>query len=307
MNLTIKQLRAFVTVADAQSFSLAASRLSLTAGAVSLLVRDLESELGFSLFDRTTRRVALSKAGRDYLPAAQQVLRQVQAAVISAQDVKNRATGVVRVAAPLVVASAMLPAAMAAFRRLHPGVQVRPVDCTVEDLAVIVERDHAELAVGPDRPTGDAVQRLTLYESPWVLWCAPTHPLARRRRVTWATLKDEALIAAGRDYELRMGEVTAQAPQAHDIVPTYVVDNITTALGMAAAGLGVSLAPMYVGVMARSFGLMMKRVESPQIVREMSLYLPRQRSLAPAASALVDFLRGHLLTHRLSERQRRAD
>lgn len=305
MNLTIKQLRAFVTVADAQSFSLAANRLNLTAGAVSLLVRDLEQELGFTLFDRTTRRVALSKSGRDYLPAAQQVLRQVQAAVIAAHDVKNRATGVVRVAAPLIVASAILPPAMAEYRRLHPGVLVRPVDCTVEELADMIDEDRADIAVGPDRPTGDTVQRLALYSSPWVLWCAPEHPLARRRRVTWATLKDESVIAAGRDYELRMAEVTAQAPHAQGVVPSYVVDNITTALGIAAAGLGVTLSPMYVGIMAKEFGLVMKRVDEPQIEREMSLYVPGQRSMTPAAAALVDFLRSHLMAHRLPDRRRR--
>ncbi|HSV46177.1 MAG TPA: LysR family transcriptional regulator [Ramlibacter sp.] len=173
MNFTIKQLRAFAMVADLQSFSLAARRINLTPGAVSLLIRDLEIEVGFSLFDRTTRRVALSKAGREYLPAAQQVLRQVQAAAMAANDVKNQATGIVRVAAPLIVAHSMLPSAIAAYRQTHPDVLVRPVDCTVEDLVHIVEEDHADLAIGPDRPTSDLVDRIALYDSRWVLWCSP--------------------------------------------------------------------------------------------------------------------------------------
>ena len=113
MNPSIRHLRAFVTVADLQSVSLAAQRINITASAVSLLVRDLEKEVGFALFDRTTRSVLLSKAGRDLLPAAQQALRQVQAFMITANDIQNRATGSVRVAAPMIVAHAMLPPAMA--------------------------------------------------------------------------------------------------------------------------------------------------------------------------------------------------
>ena len=64
MNFTIKQLRAFLAVADAGSFNLAAKRLNLTSGAVSLVIKELEQEVGFPLFDRTTRHVALSTAIR---------------------------------------------------------------------------------------------------------------------------------------------------------------------------------------------------------------------------------------------------
>lgn len=304
MNLTIKQLRAFVTVADLQSFSLAAQRLNLTPGAISLLVRDLESELGFSVFDRTTRRVALSKAGREYLPSAQQVLRQVQAAVMSANDVKNRATGVVRVAAPLIVAHSMLPPAIAAYRRMHPDVMVRHVDCTVELLAHIVEQDHADLSVGPDRPTNDQVTRIALYQSPWVLWCTQSHALARRKKLTWAMLKNESVIAAGRDYESRMAEALQQTPEADRFVPSYVVENITTALGLAACELGVTFSPMYVGIVARDLGLVMKRVEEPEIMREMSMYLPRARSLTPSVAAFAEFLQTYLSKQQLTPRSR---
>jgi DNA-binding transcriptional LysR family regulator len=304
MNFTIKQLRAFASVADLQSFSLAAQRMNLTPGAVSLLIRDLEIEVGFSLFDRTTRRVALSKAGREYLPAVQQVLRQVQAAVTSANDVKNRATGIVRVAAPLIVAHSMLPSAIAAYRQSHPDVVVRPVDCTVEDLVRIVEEDHADLAIGPDRPTSDLVDRIALYDSPWVLWCSPDHALARRRRITWPMLKSEAVIAAGGDYESRIAEALQQTREEDRFIPAYVVDNITTSLGIAAVGLGVTLSPMYVSIVARDLGLVMKRVEAPEIVREFSMFLPR-RAMTPAATAFAEFLKEYLVSHQEGGRGRR--
>lgn len=293
MNLTIKQLRAFVAVAETQSFSDAARRLHLTPGAVSLLVRDLETELGFPVFDRTTRRVALSRAGRDYLPAAEKVLLQVQAAIVHAHDVKNRATGLVRVAAPLILASVVLPRLIAQYRVTHPGVQVRPVDCTVEHLARSVEEDQADLAIGPGRATGAAVRRQALFPSPWVLWCHADHPLARQTVVAWTQLANEAVIAAGSDYPQRLADAPFGGPDAapvDDIVPTYVVDNITTALGMTVAGLGVTLSPAYVELLARDMGLVMRPLGPPPLAREVCLYVPGQRALSPAAAALADFL-----------------
>ncbi|MGN6651991.1 LysR family transcriptional regulator [Trinickia sp.] len=114
--LSLRQLEAFVTVADHHSFSAAGDRLGLTAQAVSQLVAELETTLGFRLFDRTTRRVSLSAAGRDYLPSAQTVLRHAQAAEKAADDVRNRAAGLVRIGAPLVLASTALPEAMPSAR-----------------------------------------------------------------------------------------------------------------------------------------------------------------------------------------------
>ena len=299
MNITIKHLRAFASVADVQSFHLAAQRLNVTAGAISLLVRDLERMVGFALFDRTTRRVALSKAGRDFLPAAQLALRHVQAAEMAAHDVRNRATGVVRVAAPLIVAHAMLPAAMAAYRKCHPRVLVRPTDCTVENLVHFVEDDRADLAIGPDRPTGEQVGRISLYESPWVLWCSPGHPLAKRKTLTWSNLKGQSVVAAGRDYETCVAEATQRRSDADRFVPTYVVDNITTALGIASSGLGVTLSPMYVGLVALPMGLVMKHVEGPEIVRDFCIYRSRVRTETPAVSAFAEFLQAYLSEHRL--------
>ena len=95
------QIEAFVTVAELRSFGAAGERLGLTPQAVSQLIAELESVLGFRLFDRTTRRVELSSAGRDYLGSAGSVFRQAQAADAVAADVRNRAAGVVRVGAPL--------------------------------------------------------------------------------------------------------------------------------------------------------------------------------------------------------------
>jgi DNA-binding transcriptional LysR family regulator len=287
---TLRQLEAFVTVADLHSFSSSGERLGLTSQAVSQLVAELESVLGFRLFDRTTRRVSLSSAGRDFLASAETVLHHVQATESAADDVRNRAAGVVRVGAPLVLASTALPAAIKAYLKERPKVVVRIRDTPVDALVDRVGAGDVDLAIGPDREVGSDVSREALFDSPWVLWCAPEHALASRRRIGWADLRNVPLVAAGRDHERSVAQMHINAPEGARITPVDVVDNISTALGIAAQGLAATLAPAYVGVLARTFGLVMRRVVEPETVRKVCLYRPVGRNLSPVSEGFAEHL-----------------
>jgi DNA-binding transcriptional LysR family regulator len=287
---SLRQLEAFVTVADLHSFSAAGERLGLTAQAISQLIAELEGTLGFRLFDRTTRRVNLSAAGRDYLASAQTVMRHVQAAETAADDVRNRAAGLVRVGAPLVLASSALPAASQDYNKQRPKVVVRIRDIPVDRLVDSVASGDVDISIGPDRATGADVAAQPLFESPWVLWCSPLHPLATRRRIRWADLRDQPLVAAGRDHELSVAQMQLTTPADQRVIPIDVVDNISTALGIAAQGRVATLAPAYVVVLASAFGLVMRRVVAPETVRKVCLYRPLARSLSPAAEGFAAHL-----------------
>ena len=268
---TIRQIEAFVAVAEARGISAAAGRLGLTAQAVSQLVAELEGHLGFRVFDRTTRSVTLTTAGRDYLNAAETVLRHVQAAESVAADVRNRASGIVRVGAPRVLAATALPSAVLAHRATRPKVSVR-------------------IAIGPDRAVGDDVLRVPLFDSPWVLWCSPAHPLAARTSLVWRDLHGHALVSAGRDHERSVAQMMLTQPEDSRVMPVEIVDNVTTALGAAAQGLAATLAPAYVSAIAASMGLVMRRVREPETIRKVCLYRRANRPLSPAAEGVAEHL-----------------
>ncbi|HSV47189.1 MAG TPA: LysR substrate-binding domain-containing protein, partial [Ramlibacter sp.] len=288
--ITVRQFEAFVAVADLRSFAAASERLGLTSSAVSQLVAELESTIGFRVFDRSTRRVNLSSAGRDFLASAETVLRHVQLAETAAADVRHRATGVVRIGAPMVLAGSVLPMAIKAFQQERPRVVVRIRDTSVDTLVDSVASGDIDLALGPDRPHGDGVRREPIFDSPWVLWCSPSHPLARRKVLRWDELHEVPLVAAGRDHERSVGRMHLNAPESERVRPVDVVDHISTALGLAAAGLSVTLAPAYVGVLASKLGLVMRRVVEPEAIRQVSIYQPTARSIPPAAEAFAEFL-----------------
>ncbi|WP_028213844.1 LysR family transcriptional regulator [Paraburkholderia mimosarum] len=293
---TPKQLAAFLTVADVRNFARAGERLNLSPSAVSLLIAELEAGVGFRLFDRTTRSVALAPAGREFVVHARTVLRNIELAQAAADDIRNRAAGIVRIAAPLVIATTMLPVAMKTYGQSHPKVVIRIRDTAVDDLVDMVANADVDLAIGPDQVVGDDVTRMSLFKSPWVLWCAPEHDFAKRARITWGDLRKQPLVAAGRDYERNVSLMHTGAADDERIAPRDVVDNITTALGIAAAGVALTLAPAYVGLLARPLGLVMRRIVEPEVMREVCLYHSSIRAVSPAAEGfrqhLVDSLKG---------------
>jgi len=292
---TLRQLDAFCQVAETLSFRVAGERLGLTPSAVSQLVQELEVGTGFRLFERSTRRVALSAAGQEFLPSAESVLKHLRLAERAAADVRDRSAGLVRVAAPMVLASVVLPNAIKAHLAERPDVVARIRDTAVERLVAAVAAGDVDLAIGPDRASGEDVARVPLFDSPWVIWCAPDHPLARRRHLRWRDLHGHALVAAGRDHERSVAQMRAGLPDDERITPVDVVDNISTALGIAAAGLAATLSPGYVSSWARRLGLVSRRLRDPDTARAVCLYRPTRRTISPAAEGfalhLVDWIR----------------
>src|SRR5438105_7234507 len=124
MNLSTRQLRAFVALAEERSFTRAAALMHLSQPAFSALVRSLEESLEQRLFDRTTRHVELSTEGRAFEPAARRILAEVEGALTSARDYAARRRGRVAIALLPSLAAGWLPALLAQFRAAHPGIEL---------------------------------------------------------------------------------------------------------------------------------------------------------------------------------------
>lgn len=288
-----RQLDAFIAVAELANFSLSAKRLHLSPSAISALISELELSLGFGLFERTTRKVSLTAEGREFLPSALAVQRQLSRATLAAVDIRDKTSDVVRIAAPMAIAAFILPTLIARHRATTPKTVVRIIDTGVEWLSDRVQIGEADLAMGPDRFAPADVKRTDVFATSWVIWCLPDHELAQRQAVRWADLAGTDVYAAGRDHEHSIRPLLPADSDAAKIQPVQVVDNVSTALGVAAAGLGVTFSPDYVAPLARSLGLVQRKLTEPSITRWMSLYEPLDRKLSPAVRAFRDYLADH--------------
>ncbi|MBT2300908.1 LysR family transcriptional regulator [Variovorax paradoxus] len=292
MNLTLRQLRAFDAVADTGSFTAAAARLHLTQSALSVLVRELEREMCVQLFDRHTRRVLLSEAGREFQPSVQRLLADLAGAVAGVTELRDQKKGVLRLAAPQLMACTLMPRVIAAYSARYPDIDVRLADTLPEHLLAGVLSGEAELAVGQDVAVDPAViERRTLFRDRHWLICPSDHVFAHRRQVRWSELGPYTFIAPTRDFRQRvLPELDAEARELMLRATTQEVSYMTTALGMVASGLGLTVCPTYSASLVKAHGLQMVKLDRPDFHREVCVYAASRRSLSPAAAGFVEML-----------------
>jgi DNA-binding transcriptional LysR family regulator len=290
VNVSFRQLRAFTTIARLGSFVEAARALNVTPAALSILVRALEDTLGFKVFDRTTRRVAMSDAGQQYLQYAEQILVDLRRADLFAQDVQNRKTGVVRIATTAVVTWTLLPHAFAAFQKLWPDIRIEPIDGATDQIMNAVESGLADLAINFKVPVGEALEATPLFASRAHVVCTSRHRFARRKSVPWAELNGEPVIFIGRGSEIR---IQSELPATVHLSSRYEVSNTSTALALVASGAGVAVCSGYVRPMTQIHNLKIIPLAEPTIDRPFMLYRNRTRAMAPAVAEHRAFLLKH--------------
>jgi DNA-binding transcriptional LysR family regulator len=290
MNLTLKQLRAFTAVADAGSFTDAAKRLYLTQSGLSLMVKELETELGVRVFDRSTRKIKLSVAGADFYPLAAKVLEDLDSAVKSTLQLQDKQRGNVRIACTPLYASSLLPRALVEYRVRYPAIQVRLLDSLNEEALLRVASGEADFAVAPQRDTAPDLQEEPLFKDRFEIVCPTGHPLAARARVTWQQVLEHPFVSLTRDYTRRLQADLAAHSLALRVQPAHEVSYLTTALGMVNCGLGVTALPSSALPMISPLGLVTVAVDEPVVYRQVSFFTRRGQSLSPAAASFHDFL-----------------
>lgn len=291
MNVTLRQLEAFVAVAEAGNFSRAAEQLHVAQSAVSVLVRELERKLDIRLFDRTTRRVELTDAGIEFRATAQKLIADLDHAVQHTRDLVERKRGRIIVAAPPLLAAALLPEAISAFRRLYPGVSVSLIDARTDEIVSKVKSGQADIGVGTFSRQEEGLSRTKLTKDTLMLFCEGSNAMASVTTPRWRDLKGLALITLTRDSGIRAlvesGYETANLTLDR---PAFEVSQIATALALVEAGLGVTILPTYALVSCKHRNILAHPLSHPSISREIVAITRSGRSLPPAGTDFIQLL-----------------
>lgn len=290
MNVSLRQLRALVALARTGSFTQAAASLHVTQSAMSNLIKELERNMGLRLVDRNTRGLELTSAGRDFVPLVERILQDLDGVLGSIDDLKALRRGVVRVAAPQLLACTLLPDVIAAWRAEHPGVQVRLADCDVEGVLSRVAAGEADFGIGPERPSGSEVNSQLLFDLPFVVVFQPGHAFDALKRIRWIDLIEHPFIALQGQFTERLSIDLHAALHGQALHPTNEVAFMTTALSMVGAGLGVTACLPYAGSLVRAFGLRMELLHAPVLRRKVLVYERAASTLSPAAQGFKEFL-----------------
>ncbi|MGP4905320.1 LysR substrate-binding domain-containing protein [Psychrobacter faecalis] len=302
MNISIRQLSAFISVADNGSFTRASEQMHLTQSAVSGLIKELESSLGIVLFDRTTRQLSLSVVGHHLLPQARRILNEMQLFENEASSLTSLAKGQVRLAVSQFAASSM-PAVIAQFAKAYPDISVSLLDCSAENVLEHIQNIEVDLGVGTERgfkEPDDDISADLLYQLPFCVVMPDNHALAQKSEVIWQDLVDTPLITLQGPF---IEQVTAELDEeiaSHIQQARYKVNFMSTALEMTRQGFGITLCLPYMPEVidwVSANGLQMRPLAQPVKMRRFFIYQRSSRALSPASIAFKQFLQTYFASH----------
>ncbi|HWU59201.1 MAG TPA: LysR family transcriptional regulator [Microbacteriaceae bacterium] len=244
--MELRQLEHFLAVAEERHFTRAADVLRISQSGLSASIRALETELGTTLFTRSTRRVELTQAGAALMEESIRTLASASAARDAVAAIRDVLSGTLTVGTEECLGVVNLPEQLARFRENHPGVSIRlgfaGTAQLLEDLAA-GRIDLALLAVCSPTPQG--VRLAPLSTEPFVVLCSPRHRLAAERSVRIADLAAETFVGFQDDWAARVLANRAFAAEGLDHSVELEVNDVHTLLDLVGYDLGVAVVPAH--------------------------------------------------------------
>ena len=285
MNLTQRQLQLFTTTAATLNLSRAAERLHLSQPAFTRALQALEGQLGVRLFERSTRRMALTADGRRFLPAAQRLLDDLRHAVADLQGQGTGLSGRVAVALGSAVGGCVMPTALSAYGRAHPAVRVQLLDDNSQGITARVAQGEVDFGIGSVVGAAAGLVTQALLQAPLGLLAHPAHhrlPL----RPSLARAQALPLIKEAEDTSIMQVLRTQGSPWAVAMEQGVEVSSLSLQLSLVQAGLGVAVLSALGASHPQAGGLSFVPF-SPRVWRQLFLLHRRDRPLRPAALALA--------------------
>lgn len=296
--MTLKQIRAFLAVAQSLSFAVAGERLHLSQSALSLTIKALEEGLGGRLFSRNTRNVALTPEGESLLPLARRLVADWDNAEDEMRQRFTLQRGRVTLAAMPSFAGNLLPPILKTFRARFPNVNVTVNDVINEQVLEMVRDRHVELGVAFEPMQGSSLAFTPLYLDRFVAVVPLDSPLAQLGEIGWQALLEQPFITLQRPSTVRvMLEEHLQA-RGMKLPVEFESHQLATVGRMVASGLGVSAVPALCVGQMHELGARCITLSDPVIERAIGVLTKPGHELSAAAQALFDTLRDQDLTVR---------
>lgn len=285
-----RRLRAFVTVARERSFTAAALNLHLSQSAVSQQIAGLERELGATLLSRAGRRVTLTAAGDALLERAEPLLAELDSARRAVASAQGRIAGRLRIAASLTIAGYVLPSALAALRRDHPGVRFELHVRNTEDVVRLLVAGEVDLGLVEGNVDDDRVVLEPLFEDELAVILPPGHRLAQLDEIEPDDLLREPFVLREPGSGTRQIAEAALAAHGHrtDLRIVAEVSGIDAQKAIVEAGLGLSIVSMLTIRRELALGTLVARpVTGVRMRRRLAAARLRAAPELPAGRALV--------------------
>ncbi len=286
MNVTLRKLRAFLAVARRGSFSRAAEDIGVSQSALSLSVRQLETELGVKLFDRTTRLVTLTAAGQTLLATGSRLIDEIDVTLQELRDIGEQRRGRVMMACVPSVARGLMPRCLEYCAEIWPNVSLSINDIADSEVIRRVSLGEMEFGLASGDIHGAELDIHSLMQDPFRLVCRRDDPWAKKESIAWAQLSSRRLLmlnnTSGSQWVI--GTTIRQIGIAVDVF--LELAQPSTIHAMVEANLGVAVLPELAAPRSSDPVLATLRLTKPEVTRTIILFRRKDRSLSPAAAAV---------------------
>jgi LysR family transcriptional regulator, low CO2-responsive transcriptional regulator len=290
-NLTLRQFRAVRAVARHRKIATAAKELGLTASAVTLQIKDVEKELGVSLFDRTGDGVLPTFAGLAMVEAARGIELRMEELRDDLDAIKGLRKGVLSLGV-VSTAKYFAPRMMAAFMNVYPGIEMKLTVGNRQDIIHALEARTLDIALMGRPPRGIPMRSVVIGDHPLVIVAPPDHALAGEKKISKDRIASEHFLiretgsGTRTSLEIYFGDV----PGRLDALGTEMGSNETIKQAVM-AGLGVAFISAHTIELERDLRkLVVLDVEGMPVHRQWFLVSRQDRALSHALEAFQSFV-----------------
>ncbi|RAI34829.1 LysR family transcriptional regulator [Rhodoplanes roseus] len=264
--MDLLRLKSFLVLAETLHFGRAAARLGIAQPHLSRRIRDLEAEIGVSLFTRSQRRVELTAAGATLRLRATRIVEEVEKAKIEARQVGTGAAGRLRIGFIHSSTYGMLPAIIRSFRAMRPAVMLDLVEMTMVEQVRALRAGDIDIGLLRSLPDVPDIAFETVLREPFRLAVPADHGFAGRRSVALREMSGQPLVLFPRETSpLFHARITAAFERAA-VTPVIVQEatQIHTVMGLVAAGIGLALVPSSAERLPRAGAVLIDLVDPPE-------------------------------------------
>jgi len=287
MNVSYKQVMAFIQVAKSTTFAEAADKLHITQPALSITIKKLESELGGPLFVRTTRTVELTPEGKHFLEDARALLTHWDSAVL---DIKNRFSlrkGTLTIASMPAFAESFLPEILRRFSSIYQHVLLRIKDVVMEEVIDSVLSGKSELGFVFEPERTDGLVFTPLFENRFVVTMTPGHKLSKHTDLDWNQILTEPHVIMHRGTTVRSW-IDEALPKSESLNIVAETSQLGTVGQLVAKSFGIAIVPELCQHQMGQKGLVCVPLNEPKLHKSVGIIHSSRRARSMPAKFLLE-------------------
>jgi DNA-binding transcriptional LysR family regulator len=291
-DLTSHQLQTVLALAEYGSFIAAASLLKTSQPAVTRTIKHVEDVLGIKLFDRSTRSVQITAAGKEFVAVAARIQNDLKITLRSMRELSDQRRGQIIISSIMSVANGKLPGLVSAYRLNHPGIELHVRDGVHGTVIEDVRSGAADFGITYLDDLPDPFFAVRVGREDFTVVLPRTHELARKKTLSLSDLKGQPLVSLPSDSRTRRVIDGAASSMGLALNHVVTVSQFATMLGFVRAGIGLAIAPKSGVTSFLGRELVAVPVRGRPLARDLGIITLKEREPSPAAIGLMSLIKG---------------